>query len=249
MSALQAVLDRLNDIEATIERVSREAKGESPFAFRMALKSLENRRADLREELAEITRRESIDVCDYRLIPEGQHSRAISGIATALNEFQNLVAAIYDCIVNNRPKENFHLSADVWEKTRLDFGFTYAGSLGVVMTIPNERLLLIETELDQSISVVFELPKIANYEELREVSEKYGHATIRKLHEWSKAHRDYLLAAEIRWIRDRDVRRDVFAQPQEMEHVCSLIEGTSEEKVDPVSVTGQLTAFSVPSGF
>jgi len=64
MSALRAVLDRLNDIEATIERVGREASGTSPFAYRIALKSLENRRADLQEELAEITRRGSPVMAD-----------------------------------------------------------------------------------------------------------------------------------------------------------------------------------------
>lgn len=51
----RVVLDRLNDIEATISRIEGNSTAENAFAYRLTIRSLENRRETLREELAEIT--------------------------------------------------------------------------------------------------------------------------------------------------------------------------------------------------
>ena len=66
MKALRAILDRLNDIEATISQVSRNAGAEPSLAIRLSLQSLESRRDMLREELFEVAQQEFLDVCDYR---------------------------------------------------------------------------------------------------------------------------------------------------------------------------------------
>lgn len=65
MSRLRAVLDQINDIEATIARIEAEAKDTSSFAYRMTLKSLENRREVFREELADVTRLEAAETAPH----------------------------------------------------------------------------------------------------------------------------------------------------------------------------------------
>lgn len=52
MSNLRAVLDRINDIEATISRIELESNGDLPLSTQLSLQSLESRRDMLREELA-----------------------------------------------------------------------------------------------------------------------------------------------------------------------------------------------------
>jgi hypothetical protein len=60
MSALRSVLDRLNDIEAELARMSRD-ETEPDFAIELSLKSLERRRDMLKEEFRELA---MIEGCD-----------------------------------------------------------------------------------------------------------------------------------------------------------------------------------------
>lgn len=53
MNRLRGVLDRLNDIEATIARLDGAGAAEVPLAYRLSVQSLEKRREELREELAD----------------------------------------------------------------------------------------------------------------------------------------------------------------------------------------------------
>lgn len=64
MSDLQAIYDRLNDVEATIATLDRE--GGAGIADKLALASLETRRADLQQLADEVAERQMVDVCDYR---------------------------------------------------------------------------------------------------------------------------------------------------------------------------------------
>ncbi len=54
MSRLRAVLDQINDIEATIARIEAEATDSASFGHRITLQSLEKRRDVFREELADV---------------------------------------------------------------------------------------------------------------------------------------------------------------------------------------------------
>ncbi len=67
MKSRRSILDRLNDVEATIAQVARDA-GESPsLAVRLSLQSLQSRRDMMREELVEISQQSFVDVsCRWR---------------------------------------------------------------------------------------------------------------------------------------------------------------------------------------
>ena len=244
MSALRAILDAINDVEATISRVERAASGESPLAVQLSLQSLETRRDSLRQELAEITKHEFVDVCDYRIIPAHEDSYANSAVTTALHDFQDMVTYVFDAITS-KPKRRAYIQQDVIEKTRFNFGFAYAGSLGIILTIRNERLLFGGSELDRAVAAVFDSIKAGSGEKIREVAERYGVPTVRKLYTWSKAHADYGMSAEIRWIRDSETKTSVLAQPSELAEICRIIESRGEETDELVSVTGTLVGYNV----
>lgn len=242
MSTLRAILDRINDVEATISRISRSADKESAFAYRLTLESLENRRDELREELAELTRHSFIEICDYRIIPDKIGSYALSAVTTALHEFQDLFSVVFDA-QTSKPKQRIALDADIVKKTQFNFGFAYEGSLGVALTIENERLLLIESDLDRAIGAVFALIKTNSPEEIRQAEALYGRPAVRKLYSWSKAHSDYGLSADIRWVRDSEVRKHVLAQTNELTEICRLIEAKSDETVTLVEMVGILASW------
>src|SRR5262245_45221586 len=142
MSTVRAVLERLNDLEATITQVERDVVAKPSFATQLSLQSLESRRDELREELETLSRRELIDICDYKIVPGSAESYAMSAVTGALHDFQDLLSLVFGAVEANQPRMTAKLSRDVIEKTQLNFGYAYAGSLGIVMTIKNDRLLL-----------------------------------------------------------------------------------------------------------
>lgn len=245
MSALRAVLDRLNDIEATISRIEGNSSAENAFAYRLTLQSLENRREGLREELAEVTRREFIEVCDYRIIPENSISYALNAVTGALHDFQDLVTLLFDADPA-KPKQRGRVDATAVERTRFNFGFSYAGSLGVVLTIPNERLIAVDSDLDAAVRAAFELMSAKTTEDIKNAAARFGTPAVRKLYSWSKTQRDYGLSAEIKWIREREVRFGAFVQARESTEVCRLIENRSDTTVERLSVVATLVKWDLP---
>jgi hypothetical protein len=54
------------------------------------------------------------------------------------------------------------------------------------------------------------------------------------------------MSADIKWVRGKEVRNQVLAQPVEMERVYRIIEKRSEKRRDIVKVVGELLAWSIP---
>jgi len=243
MSALRAILDRLNDIEATITKIENSALLEAPFAHLVTLQSLEQRRDDLKEELEEITKREFTEICDYRIIPEGPISYAISGVTSALHEFQDLVTLLFGADPK-KPKQRARADIESTQKTRFDFGFAYAGSLGIVLTVPNDRLIG-GSDLDLAIRAAFSLISSKSADDIRGAAAQYGAPVVRKLYSWSKVQRDYDLSADIKWKRGSELRDEVLVQSKESAEVCRLIESKSDVQNDEMDVVGNLVGFNV----
>jgi hypothetical protein len=244
MSKVRAILDRMNDIEAAIAR-TQQGVNSKDLAIRLTLQSLEERREMLREELVEITKQEQIEICDYRIIPESPLAYAVSAVSSVLQDFQDLVSIVFDA-QESKAKIRAKLAPDVLQKTRFDFGFAYSGSLGIVLTIPNDRLLMDEaSKLDRAVNAVLDLLKIRTPEAVREASHAYGLPAVRKLHHWTKTHSQYGMSADIKWVRDSVVRKEALAQPLEMGEIAKMIEEKSDKTRENVQMIGDLLAWNV----
>lgn len=247
MSNLRAILDRINDVEATISRAEMVAGGDSDLATLLSLKSLEQRRDMLRDELAEITKEQHVEICDYRIIPESAAAYAVSAVSAALHDFQDLVTLVFDSMVSGKPKQRGRVSADVVQKTQFEFGFAYSGSLGIVLTVPNDRLLGDEaSSLDNAVNKVFDLLRVDSAAAVKEVAHNYGVPAIRKLHDWTKTHSQNGMTADIKWVRGKEVRSEILAQPAEMTRVYNLIKEKSEKRTEKTVFEGNLLAWNVP---
>lgn len=245
MSSLRAILDRINDVEATISRIELDA-APTDFATQLSLESLELRRAMLREELAEISDRDHVEICDYRIIPEKPSAYAISAVTSALHTFQDMVTLVFHAMTSHKPKQRGKTSQATKDKTQFEFGFAYSGSLGIVLTIRNDRLLGDEaSNLDLAVKKVFELLKIETSESIRTAAHDFGVPVVRKLHDWAKTHSQFGMSADIKWVRGKEVRQEVLAQPAEMERVYTLIERKSEKRREKIKLTGNLLAWNV----
>ena len=79
-------------------------------------------------------------------------------ITKSLATFQELVTAIFDAFKTS-PKLRAKISAEIVAQSTLNFGYAYPGSLGFVLTMPNDRLLIGESELDRAFQTIFAMTK------------------------------------------------------------------------------------------
>jgi hypothetical protein len=225
-----------------MERMS----GDAPSAaVRRTLQSLEERRASLQEELAEITKRDFVDVCDYRIIPETEESYAIAAVTSAWHGFQDLLSLTLGASKAGHPLKIARVPADVAEGSRLNFGYAYAGSLGIVLTIRNERFLLWDSELDKAVVAVFGFAKAKTAEQVKSIAEVYGLPVVKTLYDWASVQSKHGIAADVKWLRDGKVTHEVLAQPKEMAALCEVIEEEQPPTIDPLSLVAELTKYDV----
>jgi hypothetical protein len=70
MIPIRAIADRLGDVEASITKLRQDPQAATSVVKNATLRSLMLRRDELKAMFAEISERNLIDVCDYRMIPE-----------------------------------------------------------------------------------------------------------------------------------------------------------------------------------
>jgi len=163
----------------------------------------------------------------------------VAALGDTLKNFQTWLTTIFDAI-RTGPKERARPSADMVQQSTLDFGYAFAGSLGFVFTIPNERLLFGGSDLDQAVDVMFRMLHSQKQEELVEFAHLFGVSAVRRMYDWADTHRRYIVSADIKWRRGDAVRNEVLLQAPEAENLCKLIESKNDIEGDVIVVTGQL---------
>src|SRR5262249_8454239 len=191
---------------------------------------------------------QQLDVCRYRLIPEAGESYPILGLSKILAQFQQLVTTVFDAIKTKKPKARARIAPELVQLSSFEFGYVAPGSLEVVLTIPNDRLLLIESDLDQAMNTVFKMMKVSDAAEVGRLAEIVGVASIKKLYELSEDHFRYALSADIKWKRDTEIRGEILVQPAEFEALCARLAEKSEQTQEPITITGRLVGLDVELG-
>jgi len=233
MNTLLDIRDKLQDTHATIAklRAAIAAKPEDDSLTLMA-ESLLRRQQQLEAAFAQAANSQQLDICKYRLIPETGETYPILAISKILAAFQELVTTVFDAIKSNRPKVRERIAPEVVQLSSFDFGYVTFGSLEVVLTVPNDRLLLVESDLDQAVDAVFQMMKATEPREIGDLAAKVGVASIKKLYELSECHYRYALSANITWQRDAEIRKEILIQPAEFERLCARLDEKSEETTE-----------------
>jgi hypothetical protein len=241
MSDLFDITRNLQDTNAMIAQLERDLASYPHMpALLLNLKSLEKRRRMLETEFAAAAERSEIDICSYRIISDEDRPK-LSGLTAALSEFQNTISVFYDAIKNG-PKQVGRVSSEVVTETSLDFAYTFAGSVGFVLSVPSERFLFPEqeTNLEASIGEIFEVAKATKPETILGFARRLGRAPIRLLYKWADTHARSMFSADVQWKHGQTVKKSLLIQRQEFEVLRKTIEATSEEQRVDVIVTGVL---------
>jgi hypothetical protein len=243
MIELLDLRSKILDTQAMIARLrSMVADHPNEEALLENLQTLRKRQANLEEVFLETASKNELDVCSYRFPAEERIT--LGGVAGALSNFQNLFTVVYESL-RKGPKKRARIDAETFAETSFGFGYAFAGSVGFVFTLPNERLLIGETALDDAIRTVFEMVKAESSEEIATYAKKLGVAPIRAMYKWANEHAEYGLSADIEWRRADKVRASVLVQNQELIRLRTTIDRTSEDVVEELTVPGILVGADV----
>lgn len=252
MSVLASTQAKLLETDALLAKEER-ALADNPNQARLILssiRSLQKIRTQLEAEFAEAANRLGRDICKYRMFSDEGVFR-VPYVTTAVSDFQNFVTVVYDAIKNG-PKERGRVGVDSLQESSFEIAYSFRGSLGFALTIPNERMLLdeVKTNLDDSMSAVCQASSLATSRDTGAVAQfakKYGNASVRAMRKWAEWHVKTGLGAEIRWERNKHVRSEMLIQQPELLALQQTIDSTSEEQVSMVEVVGMLTKVDLPN--
>jgi hypothetical protein len=210
------------------------------LALQLNLSSVLKRFGKLEEEFSIAAARDSLDICTYKLFASAEDKDKLSlrGISGALHDFQIAFSSLFDALKNGRRMRS-RITPDIIEATSFDLGYAYAGSLGVVLTMPRERLLLGSDMLDDTVTTFFNLAHAPSPEDIRAIGVRLGPAPLRAIYRWAQAHVGDGLGAEISWRHGEEISATLFIQHQELERLSAAIAATSEETRNEVNATGR----------
>jgi hypothetical protein len=249
MTQLTETLVELREIEAEIARVdhliAQHPQYESLLVDRDSLLKRQN---SLEVAFATLADHEMIDVCRYSFIPEESDRYPLLSLTKILSGFQELVTTVFDAVKTGKPKARATHSAESVQQSSFDFGYAAAGSLRVALMVPNERLLLVESDLDRSIDLVFQAMSADNVGVISNLAPTIGIAAVKKLYQLADDHAKYALSADIQWRRNGEVRKRVTVQPPEFENLRSELNKKSEKNVEGITLRGRLVGLDVELG-
>ncbi len=247
MSELLDTIEKIQDTQAAIKRLE-EAAARHPEVPSVAasLRSLQKRRQDLETAFSSLVDQQWFDVCSYRILPERGEHVMLPSLTSTLGEFQSLFTLVYDTMKNG-PKQRGRASVEAATATTFGFGYSFAGSVGFVLTLPNERLLTDETDLDRAMSTVFEMAKADSPQQIAGFAKELGAAPIRTMYRWVTSHVRSGLNVDIGWRREEQVRASLFIQVPELENLQQAIGETSDEVEEVLTIRGALVGADVHS--
>jgi hypothetical protein len=245
MSKILQIGDQLRDVHAEIARIERAvATHPQSKALSIDFRSMSKRRAALEAEFSALADRQDLDVLQYRLMPASSAPLSLRALTRILDKFQAAISTVYDSIKSGA-KRRVKLSADVLVESGFDFGYTYSGSVGVVLTVPNERMLLDSSRLDLAVAAFFDVAESTSRAEVIEFARRYGIASVRRIYDWSAAHADYDIAADINLTRSAATRVRLQVAPKALRRLKHIIEETSDVVDESQTVTARLAGMDV----
>ncbi|MEO7859268.1 MAG: hypothetical protein ABIU05_02305 [Nitrospirales bacterium] len=189
----------------------------------------------LEQEFEHAAKRQGVEICTYRLFPEGKERQSVVGIGKALLNFQSLFSLLYAAM----KAEESGSGKPLLDETLMDFAYTFPGSVGVAMTIPSQADLF-ENYYHQAIDVLSNMAKAQSTSELKMFSRRVGIKPIRAMYKWADDLVDAGFGADIQWKGPHESYPRLFIQRPELISLKAVMRSTSDEHQTGFTKTGML---------
>lgn len=200
------------------------------------LRAIQSRRASLEEQFFAAADELGLDACGYRIEMTGS-TASISGLTAVLGTFQKIFTTVYDALERGTKKKAAKNSDKAIADTTLGFAYSFPGSVGVMMTIANDRHLF-GAKLDEAMEKTFQLIRAQEIEELQSLTDQIGLPALRLVHQWTEENVKAGFGADIVWRRDDVVKREVRVQLPELALKAATLKSMRAEET--VVVVGEL---------
>jgi hypothetical protein len=244
MSRLAELQRDIQDATVAVARAERTVAAHPDMpSVAATLRTIQKRRENLEGQFLAVTYEMGFDVCSYRIELPDDHRATIAGLTASLGSFQRIFTNVYNGIVKGI-KKNSKVAADVIEATSLGFAYSFPGSVGVMMTIENERLLLDESNLDLAMKKTLELMSYSNAAEIQAAAEEVGLPAIRQVHQWASENAKSGYGVDVSWLRGDLVKNHIRIQAPQIQRLEAAIKvATARERV---ILSGDILDVSIP---
>jgi hypothetical protein len=237
MSRLAALQKELQNAAAAVAHAERTLAAHPNVPSVLAtLRTIQNHRASLEEQFFAAADELGLDACGYRIELEG-HTASISGMTAVLGTFQKIFTTVYDALERGAKKKAAKNTDKAIADTTLGFAYSFPGSVGVMMTLANDRHLF-GGKLDDAMEKTFDLIRAQEREELQLLTEQVGLPAVRLVHQWAEENVKAGFGANIVWQRDDLVKRGVRVQLPELALKAATLRDMSAEET--MVVLGEL---------
>jgi hypothetical protein len=240
MTDIIEIQEKLIDTNRILARLASEA---SQFAgseaFVQELRSIERRRDKLERLLYEAATACGREVCEYRFEPVGSGRLTATGLAETIGAFQQLLGVTYEA-VRWGARQTAHISSEASRASNLDFGYTMAGSVVFVFTVPVEPDLFNDATISDAVREVFGASKADGAEEIRRIAARLGAAPVKALYNWAYAHAQHKLAVDIVWEPGKTQAERVELHIKDFVRIVEAIGETSADTAEEITITGKL---------
>jgi hypothetical protein len=113
----------------------------------------------------------------------------------------------------------------------MDFAGARAGSVVVAMSVHNDRLLAVKSDLDGTFDLVISLLRASTDSELRALANRVGVASISKAYSWAANSVEYGLDTSIVWSKAVPHGEALAITKQQALALKEAIEATSDEEI------------------
>jgi hypothetical protein len=228
---------------ARLEQALRRAP-EDP-ALQMNLRSRRRLAERFQSEFFEAAKQERIDVCQYRLIPNTEGRYPIASVSRSIEKFQTMFSLVYSAL-RTGPKNTAHIAHAMQQQTALEFGYSFPGSLGLVLTVPGGRDLF-STQFDDSVSMIQRIASISAQNEVVEIGKSMGRAIVNTAYDWSLENYKADFSVDVVWTKSDGKQVGRAIDRQQLGKIVDIIGVTSETTTSALSVLGVLVGIDLPT--
>ena len=232
MNRLPDLLDDLAEADTVGQALRRfaEAEPRDPIAT-INLDAVMRRRRDLERELGALLGREQHDLIRYRIELSDGTAPPAAAVSRSVLLFQTLVTAAFDAI-RTVPKRLYQPSNENVRLSSLSFASPPAGQTAIHFTIPNDRLLIVESDLDAAFAIVFELLTARAKTMFRNIAVRAGIASVAAAYAWAENAAQHGLTTTITWRKASDERRTISISHSDALLFRTAIEAIADEAVE-----------------
>ena len=243
MSELQELVQNLEETSAAVENMARALESApDDDVLKINAASICRRRDDLVRRLDYALHTKQQELIRYRIMRDWTDAYPAKAVAASMLAFQELVTSVFDAI-RSQPKQRYRPSLENIALSTFDFAGAAAGSVVISLAVPNDRLLVGETELDETLGLVERALSARESGDLKALAEKIGIASIAKAYAWAETSVAHEINTEIRWGKSYSAMQELTITRDEARVVKEVIENKSDTIADETTIEGVLLGF------